>query len=638
MTISSKLNKNEVIISKEEHEFLLKCKEGNISKVFAPQSYTEGTAVYVADTKEDILSQTMEMISQPAPSTSDMNNDIANIIMLLTSDGLANKFGESESLAILKTMEQHKDIMTANGLITLESNNILSQVEDFDIALIEPFELKREIFIRYQREYTRLSNTLFKKIKNKKNFVNEFNKLQDVGKNVRNSICDIISSIKKLDPTIKEREVFRYLNQDFCPESYDEYQKETQQKGWFLGLKEKVKNIVSLVTQNRVTNAFFSLRKNRFIKKMTSYSNLLMKHYVTLYVIYVVVGNIGVQVGVKIITGQLGFMDIILALATAGCKSLSNPFILGKIVRFFTENIFRTYSFNLLGDRVYKGTGVILGNSIAYLSALFLNTWVRNMLEWCIHLVCDVISKIGILTYLIGKTSGHLAYGLYISIEKSDGFPLAGLQMWWKHLSATSKDDVGRIFIELGGSQLKQIFLMITNPVGTAYTQTKETINFAFNYTGNKISSILYGTQDNLQEKSIEEIAQDVTLSYKNIKDIIIKIKDIIANYGSECTDYLSNYLSPIVTRFNEIYQTCFDSFQAFLDMLSHIYSLYAFIYNSYMDMKETYPSDEIISDLEKEILMLRKDNQNKIRLIKLQSNFIKESLEEEDTKKRKKR
>lgn len=653
---------SEKIITLTESEFNRICKGGERSIVMAPEEFNESLSIKIANSRLDIIKGGQKLLNPGGPNGSNGTDDPNNFDSWKSDfEKVKNDYIKilknrpEQTKYILNILEYLGEIDSVSFLLLSEINNVLenyspqgpSSERVNDIANLM---ISIEVFVKYIQEFAKQYRASF----SDPNF--NFYTLDSVATSLRNSICNVIQELLEINPEIKQSEIFLYLNARFCPDSFSAYKTRLENQSFWQKIKGKVRDISRAIYSHGITHSIYGLWQNTFTKKLAETINFLNRNYYTIYFILVFTSNLGISEIKNLASMKYDFIDILIVLGNAACLTVKDPLVLGGIVKWLSQKILATTTFNILSDKIYKSFGIILGNAVAYLGPVFLSNRVKNIIEYFINLACYLSTTTTGIAARLGKYvysgASRIVSVLYTELKNVDSISSLNnaLENWWEVISTEGTVEISRMFIDVLGGGLKGILEYfhdlsinsiekVSESFAGGYNKISDSLVFSWKFTNTKFKDIYsYLSTFVAKEKKVKgipfygissrEFFTDICLSsscipQENTFDSILKkystelsqIIQSINNYGLICSNYISNYLSEIVSVFNEIFKTCINKFYEFLELIKAVLGLFYFTIESYKEIRYG-DSVGVIDELESKVIELqRKENYKETQL-----------------------
>jgi hypothetical protein len=654
------MEKNEKIITLTESEFNRICKGGDTSTIFTPEEFSESVSIKIANSRLDILQGGQKILENADSNDSDFKTDFEKVKNEYLNI-LKNR--PEQSKYIFNILEYLGEIDSVSFLLLGEINNVLEnyspqgpsseQVNDIANLMISI-----EVFVKYIQEFAKGYRASF----SDPNF--DFRILDSTAINLRNSICNVIQELLEINPEIKQSEIFRFLDAKFCPDSFSAYKTRLENQSFWQKIKGKVRDISRAIYSHGITHSIYGLWQNTFTKKLAETINFLNRNYYTIYFVLVFTSNLGISEIKNLVSMKYDFIDILMVLGNAACLTVKDPLVLGGIVKWLSQKLLATTTFNVLSDKIYKSFGIILGNAVAYLGPVFLSNRIKNTIEYFINLACYLSTTTTGIAIRLGKYAysgaSRIVSVLYTELKNVDSINTLGiaLENWWGIISTEGTAEISRMFVDILGGGLKGILEYFYNlsvntvknvseRVSEGYKDiskgVSESLQFSWKFTNTKFNDIysylssfvkaeksrgkgipFYGissrefftgiclSSDCIPQENMFEMGQRLLKKYSAE---LAQIIQSINNYGLVCSNYLSNYLSEIVSGFNTIFKTCINKFYEFLELIKAVLGLFYFTTESYKEIRYGN-SVGVIDELESKVIELqRKENYKETQL-----------------------
>jgi hypothetical protein len=650
----------ERIITLTESEFNKYCDTKNISTVLAPEEYSEAISIKIANSRLELIQGGQKLMTA---SEEEFQLDFKQVVDSYTKI-LENR--PEQIKYILSILEYLGKIDSVSHLLLSEINNVLENYapqgpSSSNVNDIANLMVNVEVFLKYIQDFAkgyRLSFT-------DPNF--NFKNLDTTALNLRNSICNVIQELLEINPELKQSEIFPYLNADFCPDSFASYKARIESESFWQKIKVKVRDIKRAIYSHGISHSIYGLWQNSFTKKLAETVSFLNRNYYTIYFILVFTSNLGMTELKNLVSMKYDFIDVLVVLGNAACLTAKDPLVLGGLVKWLAQKILTTSTFGVLSDKIYKSFGIILGNAVAYLGPVFLSVKIKNIIEYFINLACYLSTTttgiaVKLATY-VGKGASRIVGTLYTELKSVNSVSTlsTALENWWGIISSEGTAEISRIFVEILGGGLKGILEYFYNLSINAATLGVESIKgkvrdihstvsntvqeglaFSWKFTNSKFSEIYsylksfatavkktrgipyYGVSNKefftgicLSPDCIpaETLFETSKRLFKKYSGDLAQIIQSINNYGLVCSNYISNYLSEIVSGFNTIFKTCINKFYEFLELIKAVLGIYYFTVESYKEIRYG-DSVGIVGELEEQVIALqRKANYKETQL-----------------------
>lgn len=630
-------------ISKSEYDILKKCQreleDKKNAQILGPKDEIEGMAFAMSNINttildeiegDDFASAFSDDIDAPIKSSFALQEDIektTNMMKNIMTDPILSQktpaLEEGGGYYIMKNIQSLlNDIYLSNSILFEELNNLFNQESDFFSGSTDEYFV--ELFSKIEIQFKLLGDLIsdYKELKfdisdgglSSFEIKDKFDNLETGRKQLQNNYCRIILLIKQQDNDIIDREAGKFLNKDFCPDVIAEIEKLEEGK-WFKGIRDTISDYVKKIKKGWkwISRLWSSIAGTKIAKLL----GWLWQSKMTIYFIGVIVYNFSDSS----IIANGDFTQIIIAVSTAMCKSITDPIVLGSVVRWFTKIILQTSTAGLLSSRMYEYSAIVMGNATRFVGPLIFSNWIKKILTFLLNTSCsafDISSSLGYkgisFTYAAAQRLNDI-----MNNTESEGKPIIqGLEIWWTEIGADVKEGIASsLFSLFGEGYTKSIFGAFFNPVGTAkeagkmateYISTagEQAVEYVWDATGYFKSIIVGG----VEEKAID-IQQDVIGQSEVQKLFLQELLEGIWQSGSICivgfyekvTTWLSDQYSWPMT----LISPCVDKFNAIYEMGYRYIQLFFFMISTYSDISkfESDPRDTIIKDLQVQVSKL---------------------------------